>query len=164
MSMRKNAVNAEGIAEPFEIVEVPWEEFGHGNRFGIKFQVLSEFAGASKITVCMEVLPPGKQANQAHYPLLEEEHVFVIEGNMTVKLGEKSFVVGPGHYVCFPAGQKVAHSLTNHTSAPCRYLILGDAQKNDVIVYPDTGRISVKAMGESYHTSPTMECWEGVSE
>ena len=164
MSTRTNAVNAEGIAEPFRIDEVPWREFGHGERFGIAYQVLSEFAGASQITVCMEVLPPGKQANQAHYHLLEEEHLFVLEGSMTVRLGEKSFAVAQGHYVCFPAGQKVAHSITNHTEKPCRYLILGNSPKGDVIVYPDTGRVHVRLTAESYHASPTMEYWEGVPE
>ena len=164
MSTRKSAVNAEGIAEPFHIDAVPWEEFSHGERFGISYQVLSQFAGASQITVCMEVLSPGKQANQAHYHLLEEEHLLVLEGSMTVVLGEKSFVVGQGHYVCFPAGQKVAHSIKNHTDKPCRYLILGNVQKNDVMVYPDTGRVHVKATGESYHSAPTMEYWEGVSK
>jgi uncharacterized cupin superfamily protein len=164
MNAPRNAVNTDGIAEPFKIDAVPWEEYGHGERFGITYQVLSAFAGAAQITVCMEVLPPGKQANQAHYHLLEEEHILVLEGSMTVRLGEKTFVIAAGHYVCFPAGQPIAHSITNHTDAPCRYLILGNSQKNDVIVYPDTGRVCVKATGESYHTTPTMEYWEGVPE
>ena len=164
MSTRKSAVNAEGISEPFQIAEVPWEEFGHGQRFGMQFQVLSQFAGASQLTVCMEVLPPGKQANQAHYHMLEEEHLFILEGRMTVRLGETSYVVEPGSYVCFPAGQKVAHSIVNHTDMPCRYLILGTVQKHDVMVYPDTGRVHVKLTAESYRTSPTMEYWEGVGE
>ena len=60
---------------PLRIDTVPWQTFGHGERFGIRYQVLSEAAGAKQITVCMEVLEPGKQANQQHYHLLEEEHV-----------------------------------------------------------------------------------------
>lgn len=164
MNTRTNAVNADGIAEPFCTDEVPWQEFGHGERFGIAYQVLSEFAGASQITVCIEILPPGKQANQAHYHLLEEEHLLVLEGSMTVRLGEKKHVVEQGHYVCFPAGQEVAHSITNHTEKPCRYLILGNVQKNDVMVYPDSGRVHVKLIGNSYHAAPTMEYWDGVPD
>lgn len=164
MSTRTNAVNAQGVAEPFRIDEVPWQEFGHGERFAIAYQVLGEFAGASQITVCMEVLRPGKQANQAHYHVLEEEHLLVLEGSMTVRLGERPYIVEQGHYVCFPGGQKVAHSITNHTDKPCRYLILGNSPKNDVMVYPDTWRVHVKLAGESCHTSPTMEYWEGVPE
>src|SRR6058998_2475995 len=144
MTQRTSAVNTDGIAEPFAIDEVPWEEFSHGQCFGMKFRVLSEFAGASQITVCMEVLAPGKQANQAHYHMLEEEHVFVLEGSMTVRLGDKPYEVAAGHYVCFPAGQQVGHSLFNHTDRPCRYLVLGNPQAHDVMVYPESGRVHAK--------------------
>ncbi len=49
-------------------------------------------------------------------------------------------------------------------ASPCRYLILGNSRKGDVIVYPDTGRVHVRLTAESYHASPTMEHWEGVPE
>jgi uncharacterized cupin superfamily protein len=164
MTTRNSALNAEGVAEPFHTDEVPWENFGHGENFAIRYQVLSQFAGASQITVCMEVLAPGKQANQAHYHMLEEEHLFILEGCMTVRIGEQFHVVSQGHYVCFPAGQKQAHAIFNHSSQPCRYLILGNPQKNDVIVYPETNRVNVKLTGKSYRASPTMDYWEGVPE
>jgi uncharacterized cupin superfamily protein len=110
----------------------------------------------------MEILPPGKQANQFHYHLLEEEHVFVLEGSLTLRLGEKTHVMSAGHYVCFPAGQKVGHALINHTDAPCRYLVLGNPQPHDVVVFPDTGRVSVKLMGEGYRKTETLGYWDGV--
>jgi uncharacterized cupin superfamily protein len=162
MSDPKSSANADGVFEPFHIDRVPWETFEKGSRFGMRFQVLSEFAGASQITVSMEVLEPGRQANQAHYHLLEEEHVFVLEGSMTVRLGERSYVVGVGHYVCFPAGQKVGHSLFNHSTQACRYLVFGNPQPHDVAVFTDTGRVSVKLIGEGYRGSATMGYWEGV--
>ena len=162
MTQRTSAVNADGFAEPFAIEEVPWEEVSIGRRFGMKFQVLSEFAGASQITVCMEVLAPGRQANQAHYHMLEEEHVFVLEGSMTVQLGERAYEVGPGHYVCFPAGQPLGHALVNRTDKPCRYLVLGNPQPHDVMVYTESGRVHAKLMGESYRKNATMDTWEGV--
>jgi uncharacterized cupin superfamily protein len=162
MTQRTSAVNPDGFAEPFAIEEVPWEEFSHGERYGMKFRALSEFAGASQITVCMEVLAPGRQANQVHYHMLEEEHVFVLEGSMTVRLGERSYEVGPGHYVCFPAGQPLGHALFNHTAKPCRYLVFGNPQPHDVMVYPESGRVHAKLMGESYRKAQTMDDWEGV--
>lgn len=154
--------NAEGAFEPFRIDQVPCEEFTRGERFGLRFQHLSSFGGGSQISVAMEVLPPGRQANQSHYHMLEEEHVFIIEGGLTLRLGAKSYVLSSGHYVCFSAGQKVAHALINHTSQPCRYLILGNPQAHDVAVFPDTGRVSVKLMEEGYRKAATMEYWEDV--
>lgn len=147
---------------PLRIDTVPWQTFGHGERFGIRYQVLSEAAGAKQITVCMEVLEPGKQANQQHYHLLEEEHVFVLEGAMTVLLGDAEHAVQAGHYVCFPAGQKVGHALVNRSAAPCRYLVLGNPHPHDVIVYTETGRVSVRLTGEGYRQSQTLGYWDGV--
>lgn len=157
-----SSVNAEGIFEPFQVDRVPWEEFFRGERFGMRYQHFSSFGGGTQISVSMEVLPPGRQANQAHYHLLEEEHVFILEGSLTLRLGDKSYEMSAGHYVCFPAGQKAGHALVNHTSKPCRYLVLGNPHPHDVWVNTETGRVGVKLTGEGYRKSATMEYWEGV--
>jgi hypothetical protein len=81
------SVGPDGVFEPFHIDRVPVEEFFRGERFGMRFQHPSSFGGGTQISVSMEVLPPGRQANQNHYHLLEEEHVFVLEGSMTLGLG-----------------------------------------------------------------------------
>lgn len=162
MNTPPSSVNADGVFEPFHIDQVPWEEFSRGTRFGMRYQHLSSFGGGSQISVSMEVLPAGRQANQAHYHLLEEEHVFVLEGSLTLRLGERSHELSAGHYVCFPAGQKVGHALINHTAQPCRYLVLGSPHPHDVAVHTDTGRVSVKLTGEAYRKSATMGYWEGV--
>lgn len=156
------SINADGVYEPFDIGRVPWTEFFKGERFGMRYQHLSSFGGGTQISVAMEVLPPGRQANQAHYHLLEEEHVFVLEGALTLRLGDKTYEMRPGHYVCFPAGQKVAHSLFNHTTEPCRYIVLGNPHPHEVAVFPDTGRVEVKLMREGYREGETLQYWEGV--
>jgi len=157
-----SSVNADGIFEPFHIDQVPWVEATRGARFGLAYQHLSKFGGGSQVGVAMEVLPPGKQANQAHYHLLEEEHVFVLEGSLTLRLGDKAYEMSAGHYVCFPAGQRVGHALVNHTDQPCRYLVLGSSHPHDVSVHTDTGRVSVKLMGEGYRQSAAMGYWDEV--
>ncbi len=163
MSDQTTSANAEGIFEPFRTDRVPWEKVFRGERYGMEFQVLSQFGGGSQITVCMEILPPGRQANQVHYHMLEEEHVLVLEGTMTARLGDRTHVVDAGHYVCFPAGQKMGHSLFNHSTAPCRYLIIGNPQPHDVVVFPETGRVGVRLTGEGYRKAHTMEYWEDVA-
>ena len=70
----------------------------------------------------------------------------------------------PDHYVCFPAGQRAAHALFNHTDAPCRYLVFGNPQPHDVAVFPEADRISVKLIGESYRKSSTMSYWDDVDD
>ncbi|MEP7181151.1 MAG: cupin domain-containing protein [Betaproteobacteria bacterium] len=158
---KPSSVNADGVFEPFRIERVPVEEYAQGERFGVRFQQLGEFGGAAHVGVCMEVLAPGKQAYPAHYHHLEEEHVLVLEGAATLRLDDKSFEISAGHYVCFPAGQKAGHALVNHTAAPCRYLVIGERNPHDVIVYTDSGRVGVRLTGEGYRKSASMEYWEG---
>lgn len=155
-------VDAEGVFAPFDIGRVPWQEFVCGKRYGMRYQHLSSYGGGSQISVSMEVLAPGRQANQAHYHLLEEEHVFVLEGCLTLRLGDKTHEMRAGHYVCFPAGQKAGHALINQGAEPCRYLVLGNPHPHDVAVFTDTGRVDVKLTGAGYRESATRAYWEGV--
>ncbi len=161
MTEKRNSANPEGVFEPFSIEEVPWDEYSEGDRFGIRFKQLGEFGGCSHVGVCMEVLEPGKQACPAHYHMLEEEHLLILEGALTLWLGDQPFEMSVGDYVCFPAGQTVGHKLVNTGDAPCRYLIIGERDSNDVIVYTDSGRVSVRLTGEGYRKLATMEYWEG---
>lgn len=160
MTDKTSSINAEGIYEPFSADAVPWEEFSRG-RLGSRYRVLSKFGGGSHVGVVFEELPPGKQTNLLHYHLLEEEHVFILEGALTVRLGDRSYPMQAGDYVCFPAGQKAGHCLINHTDAPCRYLLIGEDDPHDVAVYPETGRVGVRLMGEGYSKSAVMDYWEG---
>jgi len=162
MSVPPSSRNADGIYQPFRIDEVPWVDFNHGERFGLRYQQLGNFGGGSRVGVCMEELAPGMQGSPAHYHMLEEEHLLILEGALTLRLGEREFEMTAGHYACFPAGQQAGHCLINRGTAVCRYLIIGERNPHDVIVYPDSGRVSVRLTGEGYRKSATMEYWDGV--
>jgi uncharacterized cupin superfamily protein len=160
VTAKPSSHNAAGIFEPFHIDRVPTEEHSRGQRFGSRFKELGAFGGGTHVGVCMETLEPGKQACPAHYHMLEEEHLLILEGALTLRLGDRTYEMSAGHYACFPAGQKAAHALINNGTAPCRYLIIGERNPNDVSVYPDSGRVSVRLTGEGYRQSATMEYWD----
>ena len=162
MDKKPSSVNAEGVFEPFSADAVPWDVFSHGERFGIRYRQLGAFGGGTHVGVCMEELAPGKQTCPAHYHMLEEEHLLVLEGSATLHLGDKAFALSAGSYACFPAGQKEAHTLVNNSNSPCRYVIIGERNPNDVIVYPESGRVSVRLTGEGYRKSATLDYWEGI--
>ena len=149
------------MREPFQCADVPWTVHAHGERFGMRFQELGEFGGGTHVGVCLEELAPGKQANPLHYHMVEEEHVLILAGELTLRLGAQSHVMREGSYVCFPAGQKVGHALYNHSASVCRYLIIGERSPHEVVVYPDSGRVGVRLLGEGYRKSAVMEYWEG---
>jgi uncharacterized cupin superfamily protein len=166
MSQEKkpSSINEQGIYEPFMVEDVAWDEYSHGERFGTRYRQLGEFGGCKNVGVCMEELAPGKQACPNHYHHLEEEQLYLIEGSLTLRLGDKSYVMQAGSYVVFPAGQQAGHSIFNHTEQPCRYLVIGERNKHDVIVYPDSNRVSVRLTGEGYDKAATMEYWAGEPE
>jgi len=158
---KPSSINADGVFEPFSTDDVPWEDYSRGDRFGIRFRQIGEFGGGSHVGVCVEIIAPGKQSYPAHYHMLEEEHLLILEGQITLRLGENSHEMSAGDYVCFPAGQKAGHTLVNNSNAPCRYLIIGERNPNDVIVFTDSGRVSVRLTDEGYRKSATMDYWEG---
>lgn len=161
MANKPSSINANGVYEPFAVEDVPWEEYSEGDRFGLRFRQLGEYGGCSHVGVCMEELAPGKQTYPSHYHMLEEEHLLILEGQATLRLGEQTYELTAGDFACFPAGQKVGHTLVNNTDSVCRYLIIGERNPNDVVVYTDSGRVGVRLTGEGYKKSATLDYWEG---
>jgi uncharacterized cupin superfamily protein len=161
---RTSSADAEGTFTPFNKDEAPWEEFSHDTptrHFGSRFKRLGAFGGGSHVGVIYEELRPGAQTCPEHYHMLEEEHVFILEGSLTLLLGGKEYPMQAGDHVCFPAGQKAGHALVNRGTAPCRYILIGEDNRNEVVVYPASGRVGVRLTGEGYSKAAAMEYWEG---
>jgi uncharacterized cupin superfamily protein len=78
--------------------------------------------------------------------MLEEEHALVLEGQVTLLLGDERHEMKAGDYVCFPAGRKVGHSFLNSGDGPCSYLMIGERNPNDVCVMPDSNKMDVRAL------------------
>ncbi|MBP6010692.1 MAG: cupin domain-containing protein [Alphaproteobacteria bacterium] len=111
----------------------------------------------------IEELSPGKQTVPAHYHMLEEEHIYVLDGSATLRLGAETHQLKAGDYVCFPAGQKAGHCLINNTDNVCRYIIVGERNPNEVVVYTDSNKALVRSLGrrEIYDRAATRDYWDG---
>ena len=132
---------------PIAIEDVPWTEFTEGVRFALRFRVLSDTRkDGRKIGVSYEELPPGKQSVPFHYHLMEEEHIVALEGECTLRWGEERFTLKAGEYVCFPAGERLGHCLINETDKPFRFIMIGDYERNEVAVYPDSNKILIRGL------------------
>jgi uncharacterized cupin superfamily protein len=135
---------------PVAIESVPWRDWSEGARYGSRFRVLSDTRGEDKrkIGVSYEELPPGKQSCPLHYHMLEEEHIIALEGEATLRLGEERYTIKAGDYVGFPAGQRSGHCLVNEGDKPFRFIMIGDNQPNEICVYPDSNKFSVRALND----------------
>jgi uncharacterized cupin superfamily protein len=148
------------VRGPISESEIPWREWGHG-RFMGRIRHFTQQYGDYRVGVVIEELQPGKVSCPAHYHLHEEEHIWVLDGVVTLRLGERKYAMKPGDYVCFPAGQRAGHCLINESDAPCRYLVIGENNPNEVAVYTDSNKIMVRGLDEIYDKSATRAYWDG---
>ncbi|WP_064742077.1 cupin domain-containing protein [Inquilinus limosus] len=137
--------------KPISTPDLPWEEWADIPRFSLRCKHLTRAAMGDDyhVGVVIEELPPGGRSAPAHYHIFEEEHVYILEGTVTLRLGAETHAMKPGDYVCFPAGQKAGHCLVNTGDAPCRYVLVGERNPNEVAVYTDSNKVMVRALGRS---------------
>jgi uncharacterized cupin superfamily protein len=142
-------MSTESPIKPIRIDDVPWTEFADVPNFNIRYKhlTLAAFGENYHVGVSIEELPPGKRTAPAHYHIFEEEHVYILEGTLTLRLGAATHRMKAGDYVCFPAGQKAGHCLINDGDALCRYVIVGENNPNEVAVYTDTNKVLVRSLG-----------------
>jgi uncharacterized cupin superfamily protein len=142
---------------------VPWESWSEGERFGSRYRHLtrSVVGDAYHVGVQIEEIPPGKQSAPAHYHLREEEHLLVLEGSCTLRLGDERHALRAGDYACFPAAQRAGHCIVNEGDTACRLLVIGERSPDDVAVYTDTAKVMVRALREIYDRRATRAYWEG---
>lgn len=147
---------------PFPAESVAWEEWSEGVRFGGRARRLGDRAGASRIGVLIEELPPGRQSVPLHWHTDEEEHVWMLDGRATLRLGDERYPFAAGDYVCFPAGQALGHCLVNDGEATCRYLVIGQRSPHDVCLYPDSGKVLIRSAGRMIvRSGPAVDYWDG---
>lgn len=151
--------------KPFPAESIAWTEWSEAPRFALRYRHLSR-AGMGegyRVGVAMEELAPGKQSSPAHYHIFEEEHVFILDGSVTLRLGAETHEMKAGDYACFPAGQKAGHCLVNTGGAVCRYVIIGERNPNEVAVYTDSNKVLVRALGRRalFDLAATRGYWEG---
>ncbi|WP_434044207.1 cupin domain-containing protein [Sorangium cellulosum] len=163
MSSNDEQDDPQQIRKPIAVESVPWEEWSEGSRFGSRFRHLTRavMGKGHHVGVLIEELLPGKQSSPAHYHLLEEEHILILEGRATLRLAEETIEMSAGDYVCFPARQKAGHCLVNTSDAPCRFLVIGEKKPDDVCVYTDSNKILVGSVDEIYDKSQVRAYWHG---
>ena len=135
--------------KPIRSNDIAWTEWSDVPRFALRYRHLTMAAVGEDyhVGVAIEELGPGMQSAPAHYHIFEEEHVYVLEGALSVRIGAESHAMRAGDYVCFPAGQKAGHCLVNDSGAVCGYVIVGERNPNEVAVYTDTNKVLVRALG-----------------
>jgi uncharacterized cupin superfamily protein len=123
------------MKKPIHEADVSWQTWYGSTDREIRGKALCDVGGESAIGVGLLELPPGCNTGPAHYHTREEEHLFAISGKAVLLLGDGSFELQAGSFVCFPAGQKLLHHLMNDSNEPFRYIMIGGRDREDQVVY-----------------------------
>ncbi len=130
-----NIVNAEAL---------PWSEGGNGGNFAHSRKYFTHATHGEKLGCSLFRVPAGKAAFPAHLHHGNEEAIYILAGQGTLRLGDGRHPVGPGDYIALPAG-RAAHQLFNSGAEPLEYLCLSTMIVPEVVEYPDSGKVGAIA-------------------
>jgi uncharacterized cupin superfamily protein len=82
-------------------------------------------------------LAPGAVSALAHSHSKQDEFIFIVEGHLTLLLGEAEFTLNPGDCYGFRAGTGIVHQLVNQSEETVTYLEIGDRTEGDEVNYPN---------------------------
>jgi uncharacterized cupin superfamily protein len=130
--------------------EVKSNTLEKGSRFGATTKWLGHANGAKGIGCSYVEVEPGRAAWPYHYHCANEEALYVLEGEGTLRIGGKDVPVRPGDFVTFHVGPDHAHQLTNTGKATLKYLALSTLIPVEVVGYPDSDKIGAMAAKVAY--------------
>ena len=104
---------------------------------GVVTAHLSDAGGLTQFGACHETLPPGATSSRRHWHTSEDEFLYVLDGTATVVDDAGRHDLAPGDAALWRHGDPNAHHVTNRSTLPCTYLIVGSRVLEDVCHYPD---------------------------
>lgn len=132
-------------APVLKLADAPTLEGGHGEHFAYTIAVLSRTLGASAIGVNVTRVPAGKAAFPLHHHHANEEHFFILAGRGTLRVGDRTYAVGPNDYVFNPPGDaEHAHQFVNTGNDDLVYLAISTNQVPEVVGYPDSRKTGIR--------------------
>ncbi len=111
---------------PFDVVLAGREKHPIGDALGLK-----------NYGVNLVRLKPGARSALRHWHTLQDEFIWVLEGDITLVTDAGEQVLSPGTAAGFPAGNTDGHCLINRTARDALYLEVGDRTPGDLPKYPD---------------------------
>lgn len=104
---------------------------------GRERRALGDAFGLTKFGVNLARLRPGSISAARHCHSLQDEFVYVLEGNPMLITNGGATPLRPGMCVGFKGGTDDAHHLVNQTEADVLYVEIGDRTPGDAVSYPD---------------------------
>jgi len=116
---------------------------------GRQKRLLGEFFGLKNFGINLTRLAPKALSSLRHAHTKQDEFVYIVQGNPTLRTNGGSLRLAPGMCVGFAAGTGNAHHLENETNDDVLYLEIGDRTAGDEVTYPDDDIQLVRREGKA---------------
>lgn len=119
---------------------------------GREKRALGDPFGLTAFGVNLTRLRPGGESALLHRHTVQDEFVFVLEGEVTLVTDSGETALGPGMCAGFPAGG-AAHHLLNRSSGDAVYVEVGSRAPGDAATYPEDDLEAVLTPGGTWRFS-----------
>jgi len=110
---------------------------------GPTWRKLGDAAGLTDFGVNLVRLPPGKWSSQRHWHTLEDELVYMLEGEVVMVEDDGDHALKAGDCVAWKAGGPPGHCLQNRSDRDAVYLEVGSRRpETDACDYPDIDMVA----------------------
>jgi len=114
-----------------------------GTKFAVAAKSLGRETGGQKLGCSHYVVPPGKTAFPFHFHTANDEAIYVLAGEGTLRVGDARVSVRAGDWINLPTGPAGAHQLLNTGAAPLEYLCVSTTGSVEVVGYPDSKKLGM---------------------
>jgi uncharacterized cupin superfamily protein len=140
------------------LTEVEPQTSAKGSRFGATRRSLGRATDAQRIGCTHYEVAPGRTAFPHHYHCVNEEALYVLEGEGTLRIGDTKVELRAGDWVNIPTGPAHAHQFLNTGKAPLKYLCISTLGAAEIVGYPDSKKVAAMA-GASYEVAIKGDFW-----
>jgi uncharacterized cupin superfamily protein len=102
---------------------------------------LARHAGAQRLGATLYELDTGAAASPLHFHHRNEELLFVMAGEPTLRTAADERVLCPGEVVAFLPGREGVHQVVNRTDEPARILVCSSNDLPEIAEQTETGVI-----------------------
>ncbi len=126
------------------IADLPLESHSHGDTFAAKLGEIGEPLGLKGMGCQLHIVPPGKRAFPYHRHHGADELFIILSGTGEYRFADRRLPIRAGDCLGAPSGG-AAHQVVNTGTEDLRYLVASINGEFDVVEYPDSGKVSVRA-------------------
>lgn len=109
-----------------------------------QYGIISDRIGAKRLSYSLTICPPGKMVCPFHNHHINEEMFFVLEGEGTLRFGDREYPLRKHDVIACPPGKReVAHQIVNTGNTDLKYLALSTNDPHDICEYPDSNKVGV---------------------